>query len=331
MATLTGDNGILSEAEKAKIATELAGYKEEMELYQLQKYSENDEFIDESLTAGKTNLSYNTKPQEETGNIKTVITKISDEYFEKLEIIKGELLINTKDKKEVEVAQSLGIKVNPYDIVDGVLLSSKGNLLLMDEEGTVTIPDSVTEIGEGAFANLDGLKTIIIPGSVKVINANAFAYNSTLENVIMLDGVEKIGTNAFQFCTNLKNVEMPESLTQIALGAFYNCTSLTEINIPSKITIIEDYTFGVCTSLEKVQLPKKLEKIKYAAFMYTAFEEIEIPATVTEIGISAFSQNKKLKNIILEGNKNYVYESGMLMNSEKSEIVFISSSYISQL
>ena len=45
----------------------------------------------------------------------------------------------------------MGIKPNPYDIKDGILLSSTGNLLLMDETGTVTIPDSVKEIGSGAF------------------------------------------------------------------------------------------------------------------------------------------------------------------------------------
>ena len=125
----------------------------------MQKYSEDNNFVEETLTAGKTELNYNTKPTEETGNIKTIIKDISDVYFEKLEVIKGELLINTKDKNEIRVAQNLGIEVNPYDIVDGVLLSSNGNLLLMDENtGSLTIPDSVTAIGEGAFRNLERIK-----------------------------------------------------------------------------------------------------------------------------------------------------------------------------
>ncbi len=87
---------------------------------------------------------YNTQPQGETGTIKTIINNISDEYLEKLEVQKGKLLINTKDKDEVEIAQSLGIEVNPYDITeDGELLSSNGNLLLVDENGTLTIPASI--------------------------------------------------------------------------------------------------------------------------------------------------------------------------------------------
>ena len=125
----------------------------------MQKYSEDNNFVEETLTAGKTELNYNTKPTEETGNIKTIIKDINDVYFEKLEVIKGELLINTQDKNEIKIAQNLGIEVNPYDIVDGVLLSSNGNLLLMDENtGSLTIPDSVTAIGEGAFRNLERIK-----------------------------------------------------------------------------------------------------------------------------------------------------------------------------
>ena len=80
----------------------------------------------------------------------------------------------------------------------GVLLSASTNLALMDESGTLVIPDSVTAIGEGAFADLSGLKTIIIPGTVKEIRANAFRNNGDLEHVILQEGVETIGDSAFR-------------------------------------------------------------------------------------------------------------------------------------
>ena len=113
IATLTGENGILTRANESAISTELAGYKEELDLYKIEKYNEDTNFVEETLTAGKTDLNYNTKPNDETGNIKTIIKNISDEYFEKLEVIKGELLINTQDRDEIRVAQRLGIEVNP--------------------------------------------------------------------------------------------------------------------------------------------------------------------------------------------------------------------------
>ena len=336
IAMLTGNSGILTQSMRAKISTELSSYKEELELFKIEQISKNDGFIEGSLTAGKNNLFYNTQEEEEQGKgtIRDIITNISDDYFEKLEVIKGELLINTKDNNEIKVAKSLGIEVNPYDIENGVLLSTGNNLALMDENGTVTVPDNVTEIGAGAFANA-GLKTIIIPGTVKKIGANAFSYNTTLETVIMQEGVEEIGSSAFQNCTNLKNVELPESLIKIGEAAFYDCINLQEISIPSKIKNIEVYTFGACTSLSKIELKEGLEEIKGNSFLSTAFSEITIPSTVDTIGSSVFYGNKNLKNIIInkkEGEEaKFVYESGMLMTSKKDVILFASDSYLKSI
>lgn len=201
IAMLTSDNGIITNAQKSKISTTFSTYKEEVELYKNSKIVENTNFLENTLEASKISLSYNTKKEEEKGNIKNIITTINDKDLEKFEIIKGKLLINTKDKNEIKVAQSLGIQVNPYDITEeGELLSSDGNLLLVDENGTLKIPDTVTKIGEGAFAQVAGLKTIIIPGSVKEIGTNAFTNNLTLETVIMEEGVQIIGTTAFSNC-----------------------------------------------------------------------------------------------------------------------------------
>ena len=60
----------------------------------------------------------------------------------------------------------------------------------MSSNGTVTIPENVTKIGDGAFSGVDGLKTVVIPRNVKEIGANAFAYNQTLGTVVFYD-VEK--------------------------------------------------------------------------------------------------------------------------------------------
>ena len=336
--TLFGENGIITRAKEARISSDLAVYKEELNMYILNKHTENPSFVNETLTAGEENLVYNTQPQGEKGNIKTVIKSLSDEYLGKLEIIKGELLINTKDKLEIEVAQKLGIEVNPYDIIDGVLISSNGNLLLMDEKtGTLTIPDTVEEIGEGAFSNLSGLKTIIIPSTVKRIAQSAFAYNSTLENVIMqerekedgtIEGVEYIGIRAFQDCSNLKTVKMANSVKEIGSQAFYYCTSLQNINISIGIKEVPYYCFCGCKSLTKIEFSEDFKEdvvIGDSAFVDCSnLETVKLSSKVVSIHGNAFSRCAKLKNIeVAKGNKNFKFENGMLLGNEEKEIIIL--------
>ena len=329
---LTGNNGILTQAQKAKLSTELSSYKEQLQLYKTEKQAENRDFIESSLTVGKENLTYNTQPTGETGNIKTVIPSIKNEYIDKVEIIKGSLLINTQDKNEIEIAKSLGIAANPYDIVNGELLSSNGNLLLMDETGTLTIPDSVTKIGKGAFANLDGLKTIVIPGTVKEIGANAFRNNKNLEKVIIQEGVETIGEGAFLYCKGLKEIKLPESLTKMGPKVFYLCGKLQEIEIPSKIEEVKHETFQYCNSLEKVTFRgENINAIGGRAFADTNIKSIILKSNLDTISETAFFNCKELITIdIEEKNKNFSYKNSILIDNNAQNIIFISSKAYAQ-
>lgn len=334
--TLTGEEGILTKAKESRISTELSAYQEELETYKASKYLENNTFLESTLTAGKENLTYYTQDGkgEETGNIRTILKNISDEYFEKLEVAKGELLINTKDRTEIKIAQSLGIAVNPYDIKDGVLQSSDGNLLLMDQAtGTLTIPDSVTAIGEGAFANVEGLKTIIIPSTVKRIEMNAFRNNQTLETVIMQEkdgqGVEYIGSFAFMECPNLTTVQMANTVKEMGAQAFYHCTNLMNIKISTSLNTIEKYVFTGCKNLKQIEFPEGIININDNAFNECSnLETIKFSSTIESITGTAFINCNNLKNIeIAEGNKNLTLENGILLCNNKinnrTEIVTI--------
>ena len=326
-----GDNGVITRASKARLTSELATYKEELEMYSVGKELANNGFMRDTLTAGKEKLNYNTKPEGEEGNIKTIINSISDEYLEKLEVIKGELLINTKDKNEIEIAQSLGIEVNPYDITEeGELLSSYGNLLLMSEDGTLTIPERVTKIGEGAFSNLSGLKTIIIPGTCKEIAQNAFSYNSTLEHVIMEDGVERIGARAFTGCTNLISVKMADSIIQIENEAFINCINLTEIQLSKNLKELSNYIFQNCSKLQNIDIPENCKKIGNHVFnQCTVLNNIYLSKNIQTIDEYAFSNCPNLTNFTVDSlNNNYKIENGILMTKNGEKIVNINANGI---
>ena len=326
-----GDNGIITRAYEAKYLTELSTCIEELQVFKYAKKLENNEFEPTSITSGENSLIYNTQEAGANGSIYDVLTSLrGTDFAGKMEIIRGELLLNSTDETEIRVAQELGIRVNPYLIVDGVLLSANTNLALMDENGSLTIPENVKAIGEGAFADLSGLTTIIIPGTVEEIRRNAFRNNADLENVILQEGVKSIGSNAFRDCSNIKHVDLPESLETLGGSSFYSCTSLKSIKIPSKIEVIPSHTFAGCTSLSEIILPEKLKIIDDRAFYNCNISEITLPSALTSIGNDAFGSNKDLTAIkIAEGNEIFEFDEsrGMLMqnNSETQEksIVFI--------
>ena len=342
LATVTlnftfGEDGIITKANQAKYMAELSTFQEELGLYKANKQISEEGFSAESITAGEGNLSYVTDDGIVTeGTIYDVITSLRGSSFAgKLEIIKGELLINSQDMEEIKVAQSMGIQVNPYIIIDGELKSDGANLALMDSTGTLTIPDGVTKIGNGAFANLSGLKTIIIPGTVKEIGENAFTNNADLTRVVLQEGIEIIGKEAFKQCNNLTTIELPESLRSIEMSGFEECSKLNNVTIPSQITKISYYTFYNCRNLAIITLPENLQTIEGGAFSScSSLESIYIPKNVNSIDNNSFVYCTKLTNIeIAEENTKYSYnrDSGMLMDLENNNILFISSTLLNNI
>ena len=324
ISTLTGNSGITSNASLSKMMNELAKYKEEVELYKATKNVENEGFLGESLSAGKDSINYNIKSDEEIGNIKNIIPDITDEYIDILQIVKGELLIKTKDKKQIKAAQSVGIQINPYDITDdGELLSSNGNLLLVDSEGNLSLPDSVNKVGYGAFSNVEGLKTIIIPESVTEIGDYAFSYNQTLEKVIIKGNLTRIGNAAFDGANNLKEINLPDSINYIGERAF-RCTSLTQVVLPKNLQNLQYDTFNACNKLKDVVLNEGLENMATYAFGGTAIEKIVLTSTIESINSSTFISCKNLKEIDVSKNNNFIFESNILFDKNKTNILFFS-------
>ena len=93
----------------------------------------------------------------------------------------------------------------------------------------LTIPNSVTSIGDYAFYNCSDLTSIIIPNSVT-----------------------SIGNSAFSGCSNLTSVTIPNSVTSIGDGAFSGCSGMTFVTIPGSVTSIGSYAFWGCKALTNV-------------------------------------------------------------------------------
>ena len=325
-----GNNGIIPRGEISADGNKLASYKEKLEMYKAEKIMENENFLEETLSAGIDYLQYNTKNIEEKGTIKTIIPEFEDKYLGKLEVIKGELFLTSTDKKEVQAAKIAGIEFNPYDVTeDGELQSSNTNLELMSPDGTLTIPSNVSKIGYGAFSNVEGLKTIIIPGTCKIIGRKAFANNKTLEKVIIQDGVEVIDEQAFFKCDNLTTVEMADSITEIGIYCFYYSEKLNNINLPKKLNSIGKFALHK-TAIEEIEIPEGITEIAENTFSKCEkLQRVIFPKSLEKIANNAFSSCVSLTNIeIHESNRSFKFKDGILMNVEENEMLIILPSAI---
>ena len=164
---------------------------------------------------------------------------------------------------------------------------------------SLEIPNSVTNIGEGAFSGCKGLTSIEIPNSVTSIENSAFNGCSGLTSITIPNNVTSIGEGAFYGCSGLTSIEIPYGVTSIGDTAFGACSNLRDITIPKSVTSLGTGTFGYCTSLESIELPNSVTTIPQKLFYgCSELTNVKIGNSVNEIDNSAFNGCKKLLMII---------------------------------
>ncbi|MCM1297162.1 MAG: leucine-rich repeat domain-containing protein [Muribaculaceae bacterium] len=190
---------------------------------------------------------------------------------------------------------------NPvYTAWDGVLYSRNMTQIVRCPEGknTMTIPSSVTKIGNRAFRNCANLSSVALPTSLTEIGDAAFLNCTGLESILILGNVRTVGNYAFDGCEKLTYVGMQTGVTQIGECAFRSCSSLTTIALPDSVQSVGGGAFKGCTALKKVTLPKGLTTIENAVFSDCGeLTDVVIPEGVTEIGPYAFEKCRKLPEI----------------------------------
>lgn len=113
----------------------------------------------------------------------------------------------------------------------------------------VEFPDSLIEIGLGAFQNCKKLTQVHLPAQVTVVRADAFSGCKNLHQIVLPRGLREIGT-----------VDKTRKYDRYG-GAFENCTSLSEISIPDSVVVIGRNTFKGCVRLKSIDIPRHIIRI----------------------------------------------------------------------
>lgn len=178
---------------------------------------------------------------------------------------------------------------------------------------SITIPNSVTNIGDSAFYSCSGLTSVNVSDILTWCNisfggyyANPLSYAKNLylnmellANITIPGNVASISNYAFVNCKNLKSITIPNTVTSIGVSAFQHCTSLTSVVIGGA-TSIKNLTFYNCKNLESIELPNTISSIgKEAFYGCTRLSGLKIPNSVKTIGISAFEECSSLCDITI--------------------------------
>ncbi len=165
---------------------------------------------------------------------------------------------------------------------------------------SVTIPDSVTSIGDYAFEYCSRLSSISLGNGVTSLGVFVFAGCTSLTSVTIPDNVISIGEVAFEECTNLTSVTIGNSVTSIGASAFEQCSRLTSVTIPDSVTRLGDYAFADCTGLTGVTLGRSVSSLGESAFEgCSGLTSIAIPDSVTSIGDYAFDSCTNLTGVTI--------------------------------
>ena len=129
---------------------------------------------------------------------------------------------------------------------------------------SISLPDTLTFIGEKAFYKCVNLETVDLPDSITHIGSNAFSYCSTIDSAIIPAGVKDM-RDAFAY-SGVKSVTLMGN-PDMWYHAFSDCENLNVINLPDTIENINKCAFEGCRNLESVILPDSVKIIEWGAFM----------------------------------------------------------------
>lgn len=163
------------------------------------------------------------------------------------------------DSEIVEIPASV-----EYDGVTYTVVGIAPTALYNENVSSVSIPSTVTYIGNSAFRGCSQLSEIVIPDSVVSIGQYAFSA-SGLVSVDIPDSVTTLDRGAFERCSRLTDISIGSGITELPLDVFASCYSLTSVTIPGTVETV-DGSFHDSRSIRSITIGDGVKRIEGNAF-----------------------------------------------------------------
>lgn len=175
------------------------------------------------------------------------------------------------------------------------------------KNNTITIPNTVTYLGDIPYQSLQNLKIIEIPNSItnivkgfflnRVANVEIKIQEGNEKYVTKNDGVySKDGNVLYTHFKNSSIVTVPEGVKKLNEGAFRRLNNLTQVHLPQSLERIEMAVFDGCSDIHRLEFGVNVNYIHPRMDQYSGIREV----------------------IIDKDNPNYTVENNMILNKEKT-------------
>ncbi len=180
---------------------------------------------------------------------------------------------------------------------------------------SVTIPNTVEEIGDNAFENCVNLTQLNLPDTLTSIGYGILTGTPICENgEYWEDNLLYIGKYLLDFddSSSVTDIKVKEGTTLIASLAFA-FSDITSVTLPSSLKIIDVAAFSECKNLTSITLPQELKTLRGWAFDGSGLKSVTVPSSVKIIGDSCFANCENLTSVTLPDTIEKI-PSGLLEN-----------------
>ena len=166
---------------------------------------------------------------------------------------------------------------------------------------SVTLPESLTSIGEEVFCDCYNIASIEIPSSVTTIKRGAFGGCSLISSITLPQRLSTLEDWAFNRCSNLTAITIPTNVSIIDEGTFNGCEKLAAVTFQGNVTTIKSQAFQGCSRLTSFTFPESVTSIGGNAFNNCSnLTSVTMPASVINFtGSYAFGENNNIESVYI--------------------------------